>query len=89
MSYRNKAILMDSLSGLTYAEIADKYGVCAQRVGQIVKREKKMIGWRNGMTKAQVGAALYRQSPYSMRSGTPEYEYYKIDRERRADVDPI
>lgn len=83
MSRRNKAILMDSLSGVAHTQIAIAYGICEQRVSQIVAREKKMIGWHPAMTKQQAGAALCRQSKYLATTGTPEAEYWQIEGERR------
>lgn len=61
MNPRHAAMAMDAAAGMTYAEIAKRYGLSSQRVGQIIIKVRQQVHMTRS-TKEHLGVVLARHT---------------------------
>lgn len=81
--HRNKRILMDNLSGIPMAKIADMEGIDKSRVGQICMATLRNHHLHRSMGKQKIGAALARTHTGYADQDTPEGFWWEVERERQ------
>lgn len=83
MSRRNFRILMDNISGMSMAAIAEREGLNPSRIGQICQSVLRRFGLDRSMSKQAIGARLARAQRAYQPLNTPEGFYYEVESERR------
>lgn len=83
---RNKRILMDNLSGIPMAKIADREGLNTSRIGQICTATLRNHHVHRSMGKQKIGAVLARTHYGYADPNTPEGFWWEVERERQLDA---